>query len=147
MKKKKARKSSGSGGRNLCSLQECVTNKSSFSMTNYYKKVKNEKILPTKRDPMRTQWREIRKIESQSRVIFIEARFFSHPETLNQLISGGRVEQHKFNFFFFFFSSWPWLERKKYHEGTFAEVFHSPPPSSINCRTFFIIEWREYFYG
>lgn len=46
-------------------------------MTNYYKKVKNEKILPTKKDPMSTQWRKWGKIESQSRVIFIGRDFLA----------------------------------------------------------------------
>lgn len=37
-----------SGGRNLCSLHECVADKSSFLLTNYRrKKVKNEEILPS----------------------------------------------------------------------------------------------------
>lgn len=48
------------GGKNLCSLHECVTNKSSFSMTNYYKKgekwgnIAEEK----KRVRMSIQWRK-----------------------------------------------------------------------------------------
>lgn len=81
-------------GKNLCSLHECVANKSSFSMTNYYKKVKNEKILPTnerKRDPKGhikqrgKKQKKTEKIESQSEVIFIEPK--AAPETLNQLNS------------------------------------------------------------
>ena len=57
-------------------------------MTNYYeKKVKNEKILPTKRVPMSPQSGE-KKIESQSRVIFIEAKFFA-PRDIKSIDSSG----------------------------------------------------------
>lgn len=60
-------------------------------MTNYYKKVKNEKILPTgrrqKRDSMNIHTHNVEsgKIESRSLVIFIEVK--SALETLNQLNS------------------------------------------------------------
>jgi hypothetical protein len=49
-------------------------------MTNYYKKVKNEKILPTKRDPMRTQWRKYERLKVKAESILLRRDFFTPPD-------------------------------------------------------------------
>lgn len=136
------------GGKNLCSLHECVANKSSFSMTNYYKKVKNEKILLANRrarsgtgsDELTMEWKEKEDGKSRSRVIFIEAKSLS--KTLNQLNALGRVSNINLIFFLLHPTSARFKCKNTRDWKLFSGGFVSS--SSVNCRTFFIIEWRNF---
>lgn len=84
-------------GKNLCSLHECVADKSSFSMTNYYKKGEKWENIAGWKTESGSDEHTMEKIESQSLLIFIEAED-SLAETLNQL-NGSVGLQHKLNFF------------------------------------------------
>jgi hypothetical protein len=130
-------------GKNLCSLHECVANKSSFSMTNYYEKRWKMRKYCRQRE-IRAQWRRL-KVKAES---FLLRRDFSRTrETLNQLISRGRVEKHKFNSASSPLRRMASAWRQKYQESIFRRFL---PPllfgAHTNCRTFFIIERREYCY-
>lgn len=106
--------------------------------------MKNEEILPTQKEKKAlsvsvksTQAREKQKIESRSQVIFIEAK--PAPGTLNQLIS--RVGLANINLIFFF-RLHIGLQRKS----ILRKIPFPAARKSINCRTFFIIERREFFF-
>lgn len=135
---------SANGGKNLCSLHECVANKSSFSMTNYYKKRWKMRKYCRQREIRWAHNGENGKDWKSKPSHFYWGEIFSHPETLNQLISRGRVEKHQFNFSFSI--SARTLAWRKYQESIFACRSASPRPPTQIAAHFSSSSESEYFY-
>lgn len=143
MERKKSRGSEKSW--DLCSLHECVANKSSFrwqiitkrwKMRKYCRRTSNKKRVPTNR-----QWRKPGEDGKSKRSHFYRKNF--RPGTLNQLNFLWSGYRHKFNFCFPI--SLPTSHAKARDWKHFLRKA-SFSPSSINCQTFFIIGMERRFF-